>query len=183
MVKRITPCIIALFLCSLAVSAQEELGLDTAPSSSWAMFSYQRTWLPQANDAPNAGITIQAYSSLDDNKRWWAGANIAFIGLNRRDAVSIAAGPAWFFLGDGKLGMFSFAQLGLVMSSASGLTSFDFFSDRTLQFGLSSGVGLGATVQISRLLRLQTSIIANWYTIDGGNTPYGIQIGLSSGGR
>lgn len=183
MVKRLILCAIAVILIPVAVQSQEELGVDTAPSSSWAMFSYQRTWLPQANDAPNAGIAIQAYSSLDDDKRWWAGANIAFVGLNRRDAVSIAAGPAWFFLGDGKLGVFSFAQVGLVMTSASGLTSFDFFSDRSLQFGLSSGAGLGATVQISRLFRLQTSFIANWYTLDGGNTPFGIQVGLSSGGR
>lgn len=183
MVKRLILSTIALVIVPITVLAQEELGVDTSPSSSWAMFSYQRTWLPQANDAPNAGIAIQAYSSLDDDKRWWAGANIAFVGVDRRDAVSIAAGPAWFFLGDGKLGAFTFAQLGLVMTSASGLTSFDFFSDRSLQFGLSTGAGLGATVQISRLFRLQTSIIANWYTVDGGNTPYGIQIGLSSGGR
>lgn len=103
--------------------------------------------------------------------------------LQRRDLLNIVVGPGYYILGTGRLGMFAFLQMGLSMSSASGITNFDFFSDRSLAFGMATMSGVGCSVEVFNFLRLQTAVVGNWYTLEGGQTPFGIQIGISSGGR
>lgn len=167
----------------LPLAAQEEADGNSSPSTSWLMLSYQRTWSPQHNNGPNSGFGFQAFQSLDDDRRWWLGGAIMGADLQRRDLLNIIAGPGVYIMGTGRLGMFAFLQMGLSMSSASGLTNFDFFSDRTLSFGMATMSGVGASAEVFNFLRLQAALVGNWYTLEGGQTPFGIQIGISSGGR
>lgn len=163
--------------------AQSEMGGTSTPSTSWLMLSYQRTWSPQHNNGPNSGFGFQAFQSIDDDRRWWLGGAIMGADLQRRDLLNILVGPGVYIVGTGRLGMFAFLQMGLSMSSASGLTSFDFFSDRTLSFGMATMSGVGASAEVFKFLRVQTAIVGNWYTLEGGQTPFGIQVGISTGGR
>jgi len=177
------PALLLCFLLSSPLVAQEEADGVSAPSTSWLMLSYQRTWSPQHNNGPNSGFGFQAFRSLDEDKRWWLGGAIMGTDLQQRDLLNILVGPGVYIVGTGRLGMFAFLQTGLSMSSASGLTSFDFFSDRTLTFGMATMSGVGGSVEVFSFLRLQAALVANWYTLEGGQTPFGIQIGISSGGR
>ncbi len=164
------------------MSAQTELGSDSGPSSSWALLSIQRTWTPPGN-TPNFGFGFQGFSALDEDRRWWMGLGLMGSGIGRRDLLAIVGGPSWFFIGDGRLGGFAFTQVGLAMTSNSGLTGFNFFTDQTLVFGAASMNGVGMTMELFTNLRLQLAVVANIYTVDGGKTPFGLQFGLSSGGR
>lgn len=164
--------------------SQTELGSSrSTSSSSWSLLSLQRTWLPQQNDFPNWGFGVQAFSSISNTNRHYLGFGILGAGVAERNVVAIVFGPGTFVLGDGSLGVFAFLQGGVVVSSQSGATLFNLFGDVSMQFGLGATSGLGACVAITDLFRLQVAVVANAYTVDGGSTPYGIQFGLSTGGK
>jgi hypothetical protein len=175
--------LLALVFGASVLHAQEEIGSTDSPSSSWSLISLQRTWLPQANDFPNWGVAAQGFTSIDAQRRWFMGLGLIASGVERRDCISLMAGPAWFFAGDRTLGGFVFVQGGIVISARSGATGFNPFSDQTTVFGLGAASGLGGVVEITRWIRAQIAIVGNAYNVDGGRTPYGIQIGISSGGR
>lgn len=111
------------------------------------------------------------------------GAALRGAGVEQRDVLSIAVGPGFFFAGDSKLGAFTYLQMGLGIGSARGISGFDFFSDPTLTFGLSTTGGIGGNVELSRFIRLHLAVMASWYTNESGQTPFGLQFGLTFGGR
>ncbi|RPI69264.1 MAG: hypothetical protein EHM43_02320 [Ignavibacteriae bacterium] len=165
------------------LSAQEEMGDISTPSRSWTMLSVHRVWTPQANDMPNGGFGVNAFFSVDADRRAWAGFSIVGTGLVKRDALAINAGMGWWFLGDSSLGAFAYGMTGLGITSANGLTGFDFFSDPTSTYGLASQAGLGGAVEIFTNLKIHLNAYGLWFTNDGGVTPYGLQLGLTFGGR
>jgi len=165
-------------------TAQTEIGSsDDTPSSTWSLLSLQRTWIPQRNGFPNWGFGAQGFTSIDKDRRYYIGFGILGSGIERRDAVALVFGPGVFILGDRNLGMFALLQGGLVISSRSGATGFNLFGDASMEFGAGAVSALGGCVQISSSLRLQAALVANVYSVDGGVTPYGLQIGITSGGR
>ena len=121
----------ATLLCIVFVvgtsTAQTELGGTSAPSRNWTMLSVHRVWVPQANGFPNGGFGIHSLFSLDESRTMWAGFSVVGTGLHKRDALVIDGGMGWWFLGDSSLGAFAYGLTRLGITSANGLTGFDFF--------------------------------------------------------
>lgn len=180
------PLFLAALLLTTPLVAQEEMSssTDTGPSKTWGMISVQRTWTPQENNFPNWGLCFQGFRGLGDSEdsRWWLGVGFMAGGVVRRDVISLNVGPGFFILGRPSLGMFSFLQVGIGASSQSGVTGFNPFSDPTMQWGGTLMSGVGVSAEIIWHMRLQTAIVMNAYTMDGGRSPFGIQFGLSTGG-
>ena len=174
-----------LVLASVAgtASAQTELGGTSAPSRNWTMLSVHRVWVPQENGFPNGGFGIHSLFSLGEDRTTWAGFSVVGTGLHKRDALVIDGGMGWWFLGDGRFGAYTFVFTGLGITSASGLTGFSFFSDPTTTYGLASQGGVGMVYELFTNLKIHLNTYGMWFTNDGGVTPYGVQLGLTFGGR
>jgi hypothetical protein len=177
---------LAALLLATSLSAQEEMsgGSDTGPSKTWGMISVLRTWTPQENNFPNWGLNFQGFRGLGESEesRWWLGIGFMAAGVERRDVIALTFGPGVFILGRPSLGMFAFLQGGLGASSKSGVAGFNPFSDPTMQWGGALMSGVGVSAEIIWHMRLQTAIVMNAFTMDGGRSPFGIQFGLSTGG-
>ena len=166
------------------VFGQTELGgTSDSPSSTWSLLSVQRTWVPQRDGFPNWGFGAQGFTSIDRDRTYYVGFGIIGSGVAERDVVSIVFGPGAFLLGDRTLGLFAYLQGGLTLSSQSGMTGFDLFGDVSMQFGAGAVSGLGVFVSITDAIRAQVAVVANAYTVEGGVTPVGLQLGISSGGK
>lgn len=146
------------------------------------MFSVQRTWIPQENNFPNWGLSFQGFQGVGESKRWWLGIGFLAGGVERRDVIALTFGPGFFIVGQPSLGVFSFVQGGIAASSKSGATGFNPFSDATMQWGVGMTSGLGISAEVIWHMRLQTAVVFNAFTMDGGRTPFGLQFGLSTGG-
>ncbi len=170
-------------LLALPARAQEELGDMSGPSRSWSMISIHRVWVPQANDRPNGGFGINGFFGIDADRRTWVGFSVLGTGVVERDALLINAGLGWWFLGDASLGAYTYAMTGLSTTSANALTGFNFFSDPTTTYGLGSQLGVGGAVEVFTNIKLHLNAYGLWLTNDGGVTPYGLQFGLTFGGR
>jgi hypothetical protein len=178
--------ILVVFFCLVSgasITAQTELGRMSAPSKSWTMLSLHRVWTPQYNGFPNGGFGVNAFFSVDDGRRSWLGLSIMGTGLDKRTAMGLMIGAGWWIIGDSRLGAFGYAMSGLGISSATGLTGFNFFSDPTTFYGLASHTGLGGSVEIFTNFKIHLNGYAMWFTTDGGPTPLGLQVGLTLGGR
>lgn len=180
------PLLLAALLLTSTVYAQEEMsgGADTGPSKTWGMISVQRTWTPQENNFPNWGLSFQGFRGIGESEesRWWLGIGFMAAGVERRDVIALTFGPGVFIVGRPSLGMFAFLQGGLGASSRSGVSGFNPFSDPTMQWGGALMSGVGVSAEIIWHMRLQTAIVMNAFTMDGGRSPFGIQFGLSTGG-
>ena len=165
------------------LAAQTELGGTSAPSQSWTMLQFQRSWVPQENDFPNGGFGVNAFFSLDQDRRAWFGFGIMGTGLHKRDALAIDVGMGWWFLGHSRFGSYAWLMTGLGITSATGLTGFNFFSDPTTTYGLASQGGVGVAYELFTNLKVHLNTFGMWFTNDGGRTPYGLQLGLTFGGR
>lgn len=163
--------------------AQEEISDDSGPASSWTMLSVHRTWSPQKRDVQNSGFGIQSFFDVDRSRRTWFGFAFRGTGVNDRQMISIMAGPAYYLLGDSRLGAFAYLQTGIGFSSSRGSGGFDFFSDPTMTIGLSTIAGVGGNIEINRWLRLHAAVVSSWFTNEQGQTPYGVQVGITFGGR
>lgn len=170
-------------LPSLPLLAQEELGDISSPSRSWSMISIHRVWVPQQNNRPNGGFGVNAFFGLDADRRTWAGVSILGTGIGERDALLINGGAGWWFVGDASLGGFTYLMTGLSTTSGNALTGFNFFSDPTTTYGLGSQFGVGGAVEVFTNIKLHVNAYGLWLTNDGGVTPYGLQFGLTFGGR
>lgn len=168
------------FTCTLS---QEEAGMNSQPSVSWTMLSVHRVWTPQYNGYPNGGFGVQTFFGMGHNRNPWFGFSIIGTGLERRDALAINFGFGTWFLGDSRLGAYGFAMSGLGMSSSSGLTGFNFFSDRTLVYGLASQAGVGGAAEVFTNIKVHLTLYGLWFTTDGGPTPVGLQLGMTFGGK
>ena len=174
--------IIAMVAACIAAHAQTELGSEPGSSQQWSLLSIQRTWTPQVNDAPNWGFGFSGFSSINDSKRLYAGLTLLTSGVGERDVLALTFGPGYWLVGDRSLGAFAWLQGGVAMSSRSGATGFNPFSDNTLEWGFGLTSGIGGTIRLASWLQLQVGVVANGFTTDGGRSPYGIQFGLSGGG-
>lgn len=171
-------------LISVGMStAQEEMGDDSQPSGSWTMLSVHRTWSPQERDFPNGGFGIQSFVDLDKPRRWWLGFALRGTGVSKRDVLSLMIGPGVYLAGDSRLGLFAYVHTGLAMGSSQGLGGFDVFSDPTTTYGLATVGGIGGNIEVSKWLRLHAALVGSWFTAERGQTPYGVQIGITFGGR
>jgi hypothetical protein len=102
--------------------------------------------------------------------------------VGERDVLALTFGPGYWLVGDRTVGAFAWLQGGVAMSSRSGATGFNPFSDNTLEWGFGVTSGIGGTIRLASWLQLQVGVVANGFTTDGGRSPYGIQFGLSGGG-
>lgn len=183
MVRLLSILAAAATIGSVGLRAQTELGGPESPGTSWALLSLQRTWTPQRNDYPNWGIGAMGFTSISENNRLYMGIGLLGTGVERRDAIALLAGPGYFIAGDGKLGLFTYLQAGIVMSAQNGITGFNPFGDETLRWGLAAASALGGCIEVAPQIRIQAALVANVYNMEGGRSPYGVQIGLSTGGR
>jgi hypothetical protein len=172
-----------LIAASLAATAQTEMGDDRAPGTSWTLLSIHRVWVPQNNNRFNDGFGLSFFSTLDADRRWWAGGTLTTTGVGERDALALQAGMGLWLVGTGRLGAYMYLTTGLGMTSASGLTGFNFFTDPTLSFGLATQGGIGGCLEVYKNIRLHTNVIGMWFTNENGATPYGVQLGITFGGR
>jgi hypothetical protein len=170
-------------ICTAAHGQTELGGSNDTPSSTWSLVSVQRTWLPQRNGFPNWGFGAQGFTSIDRDRTFYMGFGIIGSGVGERDVVALVFGPGAFLLGDRTLGLFAYLQGGLLISSQSGMTGFNLFGDVSMQFGAGAVSGIGVCTTITNSVRAQIAVVANAYTVEGGVTPYGLQIGISSGGK
>ncbi|MBU3742469.1 MAG: hypothetical protein FGM24_09330 [Candidatus Kapabacteria bacterium] len=173
--------VLALSLLACAAHAQTELGDERGSSRTWSLLSLQRTWTPQLNDAPNWGFGFSGFNATK-TKDLYLGLTLLASGVGRRDVLALTFGPGYWLAGDRRAGLFTWLQGGVAMSSRSGATGFNPFSDNTLEWGFGLTSGVGGTVRITDWLQLQAAIVANAYSTDGGRTPYGFQVGFSGGG-
>lgn len=104
-------------------------------------------------------------------------------GVDRRRAVIVGPSAGAWIVGNGRLGVFSYLMSGLNMSSNSGLTGLNFFTDPSLTFGWASQLGIGGCVEIATNIRLHLTGIAMHITNEQGATPLGVQAGILLGGR
>lgn len=187
MIRTTRPLLLTLLLSALLgplpLTAQTELGDVAEPSRSWTMLSLHRVWVPQENDFPNGGFGVNAFFSLDQDQRAWFGLGILGTGLHKRDALAIDVGAGWWFLGDSRFGAYAWLMTGLGITSANGLTGFGFFSDPSTTYGLASQGGVGMAYELFTNLKVHLNTMGMWFTNDGGRTPYGLQLGLTFGGR
>jgi len=174
---------LAFLFCAPILTAQEETGGQSTPTHSWSMLSVHRVWTEKYNGMPNGGIGITSLFSLDQNRQWWLGFSIVGTGLDKRDALAIDMVGGTWIVGDSRLGAFMFAGTGLGMSSGSGLTGFDFFTDQTLVYGLASQAGVGGVYELFTNIKLHLNAFGMWFTTDGGPLPIGLQAGLTFGGK
>mgnify|MGYP001627148618 CR=1 FL=1 len=178
--------VFALILCILApvhLFAQEELGDISGPSSSWTLISVYRTWTPQSNNFPNGGFGFQSFFNLNSNRRWWFGLAFCGTGVERRDVLSLQFGPGVYIVGDSRLGAFAYVQTGIALGSDRGVAGFDVFSNPTSTWGLATIGGVGGTAKLSTLLKVHLAAVGSWYTMEKGRTPFGLQFGISFGGK
>lgn len=168
-------------LLALPLRAQTELGTSSAPSNAWGLVSVHRVWLPQDNNRHNDGFGFCFFSSIDDDRRWWAGLNFITTGIRRRDAMALEGGLGVWLAGTARLGAFSYLTTGMGASSNSGLAGFDFFTDPSMTFGWASQAGVGACAEITSNIRVQATVVGMWFTNEGV-TPYGLQLGIITGG-
>jgi len=175
--------VLTFYLLPLHVRCQEETGEMSEPSQSWTMLSLHRVWTPQFNGFPNGGFGVQSFFSLGQERNPWIGFSVIGTGLEKRDALAVDFGIGDWFVGDSRLGGFCFAMTGLGMSSGSGLTGFDFFSDQSLVYGLATQAGIGGSVEAFTNVKIHVTAFGMWFTTDGGATPYGVQFGLTFGGK
>lgn len=178
----IVRCFLACVAATSVATAQTELGADVRSTQQWSLLSVQRTWTPQLNDAPNWGFGFSGFTSTSSANKLYLGLTLVASGVGRRDVLALTFGPGYWIVGDRTLGAFAWLQGGVAMSSRSGATGFNPFSDNTLAWGFGATSGIGGTVRLASWLQLQVAAVANAYSTDGGRTPYGIQFGLSGGG-
>ncbi|MFZ9869625.1 MAG: hypothetical protein ACO3I4_02535 [Candidatus Kapaibacteriota bacterium] len=175
--------ILLLLACAAPLHAQTELDGSSGPSSNWAMLSASRTWVPQINDRPNGGFGLHSFFNVNDQRTLWAGFSVLGTGVGSRSALVLNGGIGWWFVGSRSLGAYTFAMSGMGITSNNALTGFDYFADISTTYGLASQVGIGAAVEVLNLVTVHTNVWGLWLTNDGGRTPYGIQLGLTFGGR
>ena len=147
------------------------------------MLSVHRVWTEKYNGFPNGGVGINSLFSLDNNRNNWLGFSIVGTGLEKRDALAIDMMFGTWFVGDSRLGGFVLVGTGLGMSSGSGLTGFDFFTDQTLVYGLASQLSVGSSIEVFTNIKLHLAAYGMWFTTDGGPVPIGLQVGLTFGGK
>ncbi len=175
--------ILAAFAMSTSAFAQEELGDVDGPSATWTLISVHRTWSPQERDFPNGGFGLQSFFATSRSRTTWFGLSFRGTGVEQRDVLSLMVGPGMFLLGDARLGLFAYAQTGIGMGSSRGLGGFDVFSDPTTTWGLSTVAGVGGSADVAKWLRLHLAFIGSWFTQEKGQTPYGLQFGVTFGGK
>ncbi len=168
---------------ALHVSAQTEMGDIRGPSKSWTMLSFHRVWVPQNNNKHNDGFGASFFATTDPERILWFGGTITTTGVAKRELLAIEAGVGVWIVGSARLGMFGYLTSGLGMSAQSGLTGFNFFTDPTLTFGLATQGGVGGAFEIASNIRLHVTAVGMWYTNEQGATPYGLQVGLTFGGK
>lgn len=173
----------AILILPMSIHAQEELGDIDGPSASWTLISVHRTWSPQENQFPNGGFGLQSFFATSRSRTMWFGLSFRGTGVERRDVLSLMAGPGVFLAGDARLGVFAYAQTGIGVGSSQGLGGFDMFSDPTTTWGLSTVAGVGASADVAKWLRLHLAFVGSWFTQERGQTPYGVQFGVMFGGK
>ncbi len=147
------------------------------------MLSVHRVWTPQLNGYPNGGFGIQMFVGLGSSRNTWMGFSVLGTGLEKRDALAIDMGVGTWFIGDSRLGAFCFAMSGLGVTSGSGLARFNFLSDPTTRYGLASQAGVGGAIELFSNVKVHLTAFGMWFTTDGGPTPFGLQAGLTFGGK
>ncbi len=177
------PIALLLLLASCPILAQTEMGADRTPATSWSMLSIHRVWVPQNNDRFNDGFGLNVFATASDDRRLWAGGTLVTTGVGERDALALEGGLGYWLVGTGRLGAFAYLTTGLGLTSNSGLTGFDFFTDPTLTVGLASQVGLGGCIEVATNIRVHATAVGMWFTNERGATPYGVQLGIIFGGR
>ncbi len=175
--------LVLLILSTPILHSQTELDGSSGPSSNWAMLSASRTWVPQLNDQPNGGFGVHSFFNVNEARSVWAGLSVLGTGVGSRAALVLNGGVGWWFAGSRKLGAYSFAMTGLGITSNNALTGFDYFSDVSTTYGLASQAGVGMSVELFSLFTAHANLWALWLTNDTGRTPYGVQVGLTFGGR
>lgn len=169
-------------LC-VPASAQEELGKVSEQSSSWSMIGFDRTWVPQERGFPNGGFGFTTFQSLNDPRTIWLGGGLRGTGVHRRDALALTMGPGVQLLGTSRLGVFAYVQAGMCISSSNALTGFSFFTDTSTTFGLTSIGALGGSVEAFSNVKIYVAFIGTYFSNEHGYTPYGLQLGLTIGGK
>lgn len=173
----------AVVTCPRSLWAQTELGGSSGPSNNWVMLSATRTWVPQLNGQPNGGFGVHSFFSVDDRRSTWVGFSVVGTGVGDRAALLVNGGAGWWFVGQRQLGGYAYGMTGLGITSNNAITGFDYFSDVSTTYGLASQVGVGMSVELFKLFTAHANLWAVWMTNDAGRTPYGLQVGLTFGGR
>jgi hypothetical protein len=173
---------IALVLSFVTARGQEEVESGSSNEPGWSMFGLRRTWVPQQNNVGNWGISFQFLQPLRTPSWMYLGGTATFTGIGDRDAIMIMAGPGAFVVGDARLGLFTFVHTGLVLSAADGRTGFSPF-DPTTTYTWGSDAAIGGSAELFGFIRLHLAAVASWYTVDGGRSPFGLQLGITSGGN
>ena len=180
--KILSVLVVAMSACC-SMHAQTEMGDGPETSNRWGMISFHYVQTPQFNGNANTGFGFQFFFDTDANRRFWSGASFTITGINRRSGMLIGGGGGAWLVGTGRLGVFSYAMTGLGISSNSGLTGFNFFTDPSLTFGWASQIGLGACIEIVHNVRIHVTGMAMHFSNEQGATPLGVQAGIVLGGR
>ncbi len=172
-----------MLFCFSQAGAQEELGRVSEQSSGWTMIGFDRTWVPQERGFPNGGFGFTTFTSLNQPRSVWLGLGFRATGVHKRDALALTFGPGFQLLGTSRLGMFAYVQAGMSISSNNALTGFDFFTDTSTSFGLTSIGAVGGSVEIFSNVKFYTAVIGTYFSNERGYTPFGLQAGMTIGGK
>jgi hypothetical protein len=172
-------CWLAMYGC---LSAQEELETEGKATRTWAMIGVSRTWLP-VGGAANSGLASHFAVPIGSSVSHWFGVSILGNGIQGRDILSCTIGPSTFLLGNGAAGIFAIAQVGVSISSGNALSGFTFFNDPTTVVGGAAFTGIGGTLEVLGSVAVHTMVFGSWFSTDGSQTPVGVQLGISFGGK